>query len=130
MQQENEAREGVTFLGTIAAGLPIEALAQPETIEVPDFLRGDRLCYVLQVQGESMIEAGIVDGDYVIIEQRDHARDGEIVVALVHGEEATLKRIEQQPGTVILHPTNAAMAPMSYPPDEVIIQGGSHRSDA
>jgi len=120
---EHDEEEGVPFLGTIAAGRPIEALPQPEVIEVPDFLRGDRPCYVLQVQGESMIEAGIVDGDFVIIEQRTHARDGEIVVALVHGEEATLKRIEQQPGKVILHPANAAMAPMSYPPDEVIIQG-------
>lgn len=121
--QEVEAGEGVPLLGTIAAGRPIEALPQPETIEVPGFLRGDRPCYVLQVRGESMIEEGIVDGDYVIIEKRDHARNGEIVVALVNGEEATLKRIEQQPDKVILHPANAAMAPMSYPLDAITIQG-------
>ncbi|MCW8829252.1 MAG: transcriptional repressor LexA [Gammaproteobacteria bacterium] len=121
--QEEEAEEGIPFLGTIAAGRPIEALPQPETLDVPEFLRGERPCYVLRVRGESMIEAGIVDGDYVIIEQRDHAHDGEIVVALVHGEEATLKRIEQQPDKVILHPANAAMDPMCYAPDAIIIQG-------
>jgi repressor LexA len=70
-----------------------------------------------------MLEVGILDGDYVVIEQRDSARNGEIVVALVNNEEATLKRIEQQPGRVILHPANAAMEPMTYSPDAVQIQG-------
>jgi repressor LexA len=113
----------VPFQGYIAAGRPIEALPQPELMEVPDFLRSDSPCYVLQVRGDSMIEEGIFDGDYVIIEQRDHARNGEIVVALINGEEATLKRIEQRPGQVILHPANAAMQPMNYAPDEVVVQG-------
>jgi repressor LexA len=80
-------------------------------------------CYVLQVVGDSMIDEGIFDGDYVVIEQRDTARNGEIVVALVRAEEATLKRIEQKPGQVILHPANAVMKPMRYTPDEVQIQG-------
>jgi repressor LexA len=122
-QGEGEREEGVPFQGYIAAGRPIEALPQPELMEVPDFLRSDSPCYVLQVRGDSMIEEGIFDGDYVIIEQRDHARNGEIVVALINGEEATLKRIEQRPGQVILHPANAAMQPMNYAPDEVVVQG-------
>jgi repressor LexA len=115
--------EGVPLLGTIAAGRPIEAVAQPEYLQVPDELLGSRPCYVLRVRGDSMVEAGILDGDYVVIEQREHARNGEIVVALVDNEEATLKRIEQQPGKVILHPANAAMTPMVYPPAAIRVQG-------
>jgi repressor LexA len=111
------------LLGKIAAGRPIEAIPQPEQIEVPAQLRTDKPCYVLQVQGDSMCEAGILDGDYVVIEQRDHARNGEIVVALIRGEEVTLKRILQQPGRVILYPENSAMQAMEYRPEEVQIQG-------
>ena len=114
---------GIPLLGTIAAGRPIEAVPQPEFMQVPDELLGARPCYVLRVQGDSMIEEGILDGDYVVIEQRDSARDGEIVVALVNNEEATLKRIEQKPGQVILHPANASLTPLVYSPDEVQIQG-------
>jgi len=115
--------EGIPLLGRIAAGRPIEAVTQPETMQVPEELLGRGICYVLQVSGDSMLEVGILDGDYVVIEQRDSARNGEIVVALVNNEEATLKRIEQQPGRVILHPANAAMEPMTYSPDAVQIQG-------
>ena len=118
-----QAEEGIPFLGTIAAGHPIEAVPQPETMQVPDELLGNRPCYVLRVSGESMIEAGILDGDYVVIEQRDSASNGEIIVALVANEEVTLKRIEQKPGRVILHPANAGMQAMTYSPDEVQIQG-------
>lgn len=122
-QVEEEREEGVPFLGYIAAGRPIEALPQPEYLDVPDFMRSDKPCYVLQVRGDSMIDEGIFDGDYVIIEQRNSARNGEIVVALINNEEATLKRIEQLPGKVVLHPANSAMEPMTYQPDEVAIQG-------
>lgn len=122
-QVEEEMEEGVPFLGYIAAGRPIEALPQPEYLDVPDFMRSDKPCYVLQVRGDSMIDEGIFDGDYVIIEQRNSARNGEIVVALINNEEATLKRIEQLPGKVVLHPANSAMEPMTYQPDEVAIQG-------
>ena len=111
------------LLGRIAAGRPIEAIAQPEQIEVPSHLRTSRPCYVLQVAGDSLCEAGILDGDYVVIEQRDHARNGEIVVALIRGEEATLKRLMQEPGRVLLYPENSAMQAMEYQPDEVQIQG-------
>jgi len=109
--------------GRIAAGRPIEAIANQETIQVPPNLRTTRPCYVLEVKGDSMIEEGILDGDWVVIEQRDHARNGEIVVALVDGEEATLKRIEQTPGQVVLHPANSSMQPMRYLPEQVHIQG-------
>jgi repressor LexA len=111
------------MMGFIAAGRPIEAVSTPENMMVPPGLRSDRPCYVLQVKGESMIDEGILDGDWVVIEQRDTARNGEIVVALVDGNEATLKRIEQKPGTVILHPANETMSPMHFHPDQVQIQG-------
>lgn len=120
-QEEREA--GLPFLGTIAAGRPIEAVPQLETMQIPESLRSDKPCYVLQVQGESMIELGILDGDYAIIEQCDSAYNGAIVVALVNNEEVTLKTIEQKKGKVILYPANAEMGPMSYAPDQVQIQG-------
>jgi repressor LexA len=121
--REEEHEPGIPFLGTIAAGRPIEAVPQPEYLQVPDELLGNRPCYVLKVRGDSMIEDGILDGDYVVIEQRDAARNGEIVVALVRNEEATLKRIEQKPGEVVLHPAHAGMQAMRYSPGEVQIQG-------
>ncbi len=121
--QPGEEEEGIPFLGTIAAGRPMEAVPQPEVMQVPDELLGRNPCYVLKVSGDSMIEAGILDGDYVVIEQRDAARNGDIVVALVRNEEVTLKRIEQKPGEVVLHPANASMEAMRYSPDEVQIQG-------
>jgi len=120
---EAACENSLPLLGKIAAGRPIEAIPQPEQIDVPARLRTDKPCYVLQVQGDSMCEAGILDGDYVVIEQRDQARNGEIVVALIRGEEATLKRILQQPGRVILYPENSAMQAMEYRPEEVQIQG-------
>lgn len=123
LRAPDDAATGVPYLGTIAAGRPIEAVPQPEFMDVPDWMLGARSCYVLRVRGESMIEAGIMDGDYVVIEHRDHARNGEIVVALVDAESATLKRIEQRPGTVILHAANRDLAPMVYRPEQVRIQG-------
>jgi repressor LexA len=120
---EEPRDQGIPFLGKIAAGRPIEALPQPEQMEIPPQLRTDRPCYVLQVEGDSMIEAGILDGDYVVIEQRNHARNGEVVVALIHGGEATLKRIVQEPGKVILYPENSGMDPIEVRSDELEIQG-------
>lgn len=111
------------WLGYIAAGRPIEAVPNPEPVPVPATLRTPRPCYVLEVRGDSMIEEGILDGDRVIIEQRDTARNGEIVVALIEGEDATLKRIEQRAGEVILHPANAVLASQHYRPEQVTVQG-------
>ena len=92
-------------------------------LQVPGELTGSRPCYVLEVRGDSMIDDGILDGDYVVIEQRDAANNGDIVVALVGNEEVTLKRLEQRPGRVVLHPANASMKAMTYAPAEVQIQG-------
>ncbi|NOT85391.1 MAG: transcriptional repressor LexA [Methylococcaceae bacterium] len=111
------------FIGKIAAGRPIEAIATMQFMEVPPLLKSEKPCYVLQVAGESMIDAGILDGDWVIIEQRQTARNGEIVVALIDQEEATLKYIEQTPSKILLHPANSRMEVQVYRPDQVEIQG-------
>lgn len=121
---ENDA-EQLPLLGYIAAGRPIEAIEQTdqERVKVPAWLRTQRPCYVLQVRGDSMIEEGILDGDHIVVENRTNARNGEIVVALVDGSDATLKRIEQKPGAVVLHPANSGMQAMHYSPDRIQIQG-------
>ncbi len=111
------------MLGYIAAGKPIEAIENPESISVPENLRGSSACFVLQVKGESMIEDGILDGDWVVIEPCNHACNGEIVVALIDKHEATLKHILQYPGKIILQPANQNMAAMNYSPDRIEIQG-------
>jgi repressor LexA len=117
------AEQGLPFIGSIAAGKPIEAVATISYMTVPDALKTDKPCYVLQVKGDSMIEAGIFDGDWVVIEQRDYASNGEIVVALIENFEATLKYIEQTAGQVLLLPANANMTALSYRPEQVVIQG-------
>jgi repressor LexA len=117
------AELGLPWVGTIAAGKPIEAVATLSYMTVPDALKTDKPCYVLQVKGDSMIEAGIFDGDWVVIEQRDYASNGEIVVALIENAEATLKYIEQSAGQVLLLPANAPMNALSYRPEQVAIQG-------
>ncbi len=109
--------------GTIAAGRPIEALRAPETVEVPATLRSEKPCYVLKVQGDSMIDEGILDGDYVVVEHCTQAHNGDIVVALIDGEEATLKRILQRPEEIVLCPSNADMQALRYAPERVSIQG-------
>ncbi|UOA07417.1 MULTISPECIES: transcriptional repressor LexA [Methylobacter] len=115
--------QGLPFVGSIAAGKPIEALATVSYMTVPDVLKTDKSCYVLQIKGDSMIEAGIFDGDWVVIEQRDYASNGEIVVALIDNAEATLKYIEQAAEQVLLLPANANISVLSYRPEQVVIQG-------
>ena len=107
----------------IAAGRPIEAVSDEETVDVPSTLRTRQPCYVLRVKGDSMVEEGIFNGDRIIVEHREEARNGEIVVALIDGHETTLKRIEQHRRRLILHPANATYAPMEFAPDRVSIQG-------
>ncbi len=109
--------------GTIAAGLPIEAIEDQETINLNDFfVRPGR--FVLRVQGDSMIEDGIFDGDMVIMESCQTARDNEIVIALIDQDEATLKRIKNnQDGSITLIPANASMQPFRYSAERVTIQG-------
>ena len=109
--------------GRIAAGMPIEALETGAMLPVPAALLGAGEHYALEVSGDSMIEAGILDGDYALIRRTDTARDGEIVVALVRGEEATLKYLRRQDGRVRLDPANAAYEPQIYDPREVVVQG-------
>jgi repressor LexA len=119
-----QADEGIPHLGTIAAGRPILAIPQPEFLPVPDFLRSQHPCYALTVKGESMIEAGIMDGDLVVIEKRDTARNGEIVVALINNEEATLKRLlNNNDGSITLIPENNTMKAMTFAAEQVQIQG-------
>jgi repressor LexA len=113
----------VALLGAIAAGRPIEALTRDETVRLPEWLRSTADCYALRVRGDSMRDAGILDGDLVVVESRSTARNGEMVVALVDGESATLKRIEQKPGEVLLHAENPAYPPQRYAPERVAIQG-------
>src|SRR5512139_950089 len=113
----------VPLHGRIAAGVPIEALEGQSTLPVPAALLGAGEHYALEVSGDSMIEAGILDGDYALIRRTDSARDGEIVVALVRGEEATLKYLRRENGKIRLDPANAAYAPQIYNPGEVIVQG-------
>lgn len=109
--------------GRIAAGVPIEALEGQTMLPVPAALLGSGEHYALEVSGDSMIEAGILDGDFALIRRTDSARDGEIVVALVRGEEATLKYLRRENGLVRLDPANAAYEPQVYRPGEVQVQG-------
>lgn len=109
--------------GKIAAGRPIEAIPDQEAINLAEFFIGPD-CFVLRVQGDSMIEAGILDGDMVIVEKRDYAENGDIVVALIDNDEATLKRLKKnRGGSITLIPANQSMQPISYPARRIQIQG-------
>jgi repressor LexA len=110
--------------GKIAAGTPIEAVRhEQDTIGIPMSMLGSLPCYALTVEGDSMMKAGIMDGDIVVIEKCDRARDGEIVVALVDEEEVTLKRLRREIGSIVLMPENDAYQPIRLTPDRVRIQG-------
>jgi repressor LexA len=109
--------------GRIAAGAPIEALEGSAMLPVPAALLGSGEHYALEVSGDSMVEAGILDGDFALVRRTNTARDGEIVVALVRGEEATLKYLHHEKGKIRLDPANAAYDPQFYAPDEVEVQG-------
>jgi len=105
------------LLGRVAAGTPIEAVQGTETIFVPEDLVGRRDTYVLQVKGDSMIDEQIRDGDYVIVEDRQAARDGEMVIALLEGESVTLKKLfRERDGRVRLQPANSALRPTYVDP--------------
>jgi repressor LexA len=110
------------LLGRIAAGRPVEAVETQETISLGDIL-GDKTIFALEVRGESMRDEHIVNGDFVLIEQTQTARQGEIVVALVDGSETTLKRYYLEGDTVRLQPSNTEMQPIYVPAANVAIQG-------
>jgi len=112
------------LLGTVAAGAPIEAVEVPETMDVPRELVPRRHdSFVLRVAGDSMIDDQIRDGDFVVVESRPDARDGETVVALVRGSDATLKKLYRDGATVRLEPANAALAPIVVPAQDVEVRG-------
>ena len=110
--------------GRIAAGTPIEALRDYSNyVDVPASLMGTGEHYALEVDGDSMIDAGILDGDTVIIERCESAENGTVVVALIDNEEATLKRLRRKGGAVALEPANKAYETRIFPPERVAIQG-------
>jgi repressor LexA len=112
------------LLGRVAAGTPIEAIAATETIFVPEDMVGRQDTYVLQVKGDSMIDEQIRNGDYVIVESRKTARDGEMVIALLEGERVTLKKMYREGGgKVRLQPANAKLKPILVDQDDLQIQG-------
>ena len=109
--------------GRIAAGMPIEAFEDSSLLVVPAALLGPGDHYALEVSGDSMIEAGILDGDYALIQRAETAREGDIVVALVDGQDATLKYFHRDGPNVRLDPANAAYDPQLYRADRVMVQG-------
>jgi len=119
----NDTRE-LVLVGKIAAGAPIAALQGDNgRYSVPEAMLGAGEHYMLEIEGDSMIEAGILDGDLVVIKKSDTATSGEIVVALVEGEEATLKRLRKKGGSIALEPANRNYETRIFGPDQVEVQG-------
>lgn len=122
-RQPKPAPLSVPLLGRIAAGVPVEAISTPETLQFSDFA-GNQSTFALKVRGESMIDDHICNGDYVLVEKTDMVRNGDIVVALVDGTEATLKRYYDEPdGRVRLQPANTSMAPIFVNRSSLEVQG-------
>jgi repressor LexA len=113
----------VPLHGRIAAGLPMEAMESDRSLSVPAALLGPGDHYALEVSGDSMIDAGIFDGDYALVRRCDTARDGDIIVALVDNAEATLKYLQHEKGMIRLDPANPAYEPQRYLPSRVRVQG-------
>ncbi|MEG3086550.1 transcriptional repressor LexA [Sphingomonas sp. PB4P5] len=121
-QPANDVIE-IPLHGRIAAGVPIEAFESSAMLSVPAALLGKGDHYALEVSGDSMVDAGILDGDYALIRRQDVARDGEIVVALIEDTEATLKYFRREGAMVRLDPANRAYDPQRYAPQQVRVQG-------
>ena len=113
----------VPLLGTIAAGRPIEAVTDESKVALPRDMVRKGSTYVLRVRGDSMRDEQIRDGDYVVVEDRKEARDGEVVVALIDGREATLKTLHREAGRIRLQPANPSMKPIYVRPGDLRIQG-------
>jgi repressor LexA len=120
--RRGNAMDRLPLLGRIAAGQPVEAIEQAETISLGDII-GNREVFALEVRGDSMRDEHIVSGDYVLVERTRIAREGEIVVALVDGTEATLKRFYREGNLIRLQPSNTEMSPIYAPAGNVAIQG-------
>ncbi len=115
--------EAIPLLGRIAAGSPVEAIPNPETLRFTDFATGENT-FALEVRGDSMIDDHICSGDYVLVEKADAIKNGDIVVALLDGTEATLKRYYAEPdGRVRLQPANSTMEPIFVDPATLEVQG-------
>jgi repressor LexA len=123
LQRSKPPQAEIPLRGRIAAGAPLEAVEQSETLNLSEYIGGANT-YALEVRGNSMIDDHICDGDVVLLEKVSEARDGEIVVALVAGNEATLKRIYREPeGMVRLQPANSELRPILVPAADVEVQG-------
>ena len=122
-QRRMKPLTGVPLMGHIAAGLPVESVEQSETLNFADFA-GNRNTFALEVRGDSMVEDHICDGDVILLERVQDARDGDIIVALVGGHETTLKRFYHEAGDMVrLQPANAALKPILVPARDIQIQG-------
>ena len=113
----------VQVLGRVAAGRPIEALPAPESVAIPEEMLGRGETFVLRVQGDSMVDELIREGDLVVVESRESAENGETVIALVDDGEVTLKKFYREGDRVRLQPANPAVPPLVLPPEQVRIQG-------
>ena len=123
-EESGERPVQVPVMGRIAAGTPIEALqTRSHTISVPPDMLGSGEHYALEVRGDSMVDAGILDGDMALIQRNESADTGDIVVALIDEEEATLKRFRRRGASIALEPANKAYETRILPPDRVRIQG-------
>ncbi|MBD3221789.1 transcriptional repressor LexA [bacterium] len=122
---ESDARRAVAIplLGSVAAGLPIEALPDAEEVTVPEHWLGRRRTYALRVRGDSMIDEQIRDGDVVVVEEREVARNGETVIALIDRENATVKQYQRRGAIIRLIPANPTMEPFEYTEERVRVQG-------
>jgi repressor LexA len=122
-QSSGGDRLQLPLLGVVAAGSPIESVADPENVSVPVDFSGPGRRFVLRVRGDSMVDEGIFDGDLVVVRSTANADDGDMVVAMVAGE-VTLKRLYREPeGLLRLQPSNADLSPMIVPADDVTVQG-------
>lgn len=120
----NDDSRELPLLGKIAAGVPIEAMGQErDRMQVPEVMLGAGEHYLLEIEGDSMINAGILNGDFVVIKKTDTAQSGEIVVALVDGDTATLKRLRKKGASIALEAANPAYKTRIYNADEVQVQG-------
>jgi repressor LexA len=120
---ESKSAVELPLAGRIAAGKPLEAIEDQETISIPSDMLGRHDTYVLMVKGDSMEGDHVLDGDYIIVEKRPTARNGDMVVALIRNSEATLKRFRRERGKISLEPANPIYPVMTYNEEEVSIQG-------
>jgi len=111
------------LLGLVAAGAPLEALEVPEEIEVPEGLLAGGECFALRVRGDSMIDDGIKDGDIILVKRQPTAENGQTVVAIIDGDEATVKRFHRRGNTIELRPANETMKPLKYAAGRVQVRG-------